>query len=149
MGTEERGTVGGRMRIVYAPGCYDLLHEGHRNFLRRSKALGDFLIAGIVTDDGAAAYKRRPVQPEQTRLGNVRDLRYVDLAVLQPGTDPTPVLRSLVRLGIKPDLLTHGDDWQRLREGHETLEELGIGWALVPYTHGVSTTDTIQVMEAR
>lgn len=136
------------MRIVYAPGCFDCLHLGHRNFLRRSKALGDYLIAGVVTDEGAEAYKRRPVQDEQTRLGNVRDLRYVDLAVYQPGTDPTPTLHMLEALGMKPNILTHGDDWDRLLKGQETLERMGIEFRLVPYTHGVSTTETIARMSA-
>jgi cytidyltransferase-like protein len=136
------------VRIIYAPGCYDLLHRGHRNFLRRSKALGDYLIAAVVTDDGAEAYKRRPVQDQGTRLGNVADLRYVDLAVYQPGTDPTPTLVMLDALGLKPDILTHGDDWDRLKQGHEALLQLGIGFVLVPYTHGVSTTETISRMTA-
>jgi bifunctional ADP-heptose synthase (sugar kinase/adenylyltransferase) len=57
------------------------------------------------------------------------------MAVLQPTTDPTPVLERL-----RPDVMTHGDDWERLREGQETLERLGIEWQLVPYTPGISTT---------
>lgn len=134
------------MRIVYSPGVYDILHRGHRNFLRQSKALGDYLIAAVVTDDGAEAYKRRPIQDQETRRGNVADLRYVDLAVFQPGTDPTPTLVMLDALGLKPDILTHGDDWHRLKQGHETLSQLGIGFVVVPYTHGVSTTETIARM---
>lgn len=129
------------MKIVYAPGVFDLLHEGHRNLLRRSRELGDYLIAGVVTDEGTLAYKgRKPVQDERTRLGNVLDLGYVDMAVLQSGTDPTRTLITLDALGLKPDVLTHGDDWKELREGMHTLEQLGIEYVSLPYTHGISTT---------
>jgi cytidyltransferase-like protein len=136
------------MRVIYAPGCWDCLHEGHRNLLRRSKALGDFLIVGVVSDVGAAAYKRRPVQSQETRRGNVADLSYVDIAVFQPGTDPTPTLEMLFELGLRPDVLTHGSDWTELRAGNETLGRLGIEYVTIPYTLGVSTTETIERMRA-
>lgn len=133
--------------IGYLPGCFDILHIGHRNILRRARESCDMLIVGVLTDDGAAAYKRRPIQSETTRLGNVRDLRYVDLAVLQPSTDPTSTLYRLVALGLKPDALFHGDDWQRLKQGQESLERLGIEFVLLPYTHGVSTTTEIERLQ--
>lgn len=133
--------------IGYLPGCFDLYHEGHRAILQRAKALSGMLIVGVLTDDGAAAYKRRPIQSELTRLGNVRDLRYVDWAVLQPGTNPTSTLQRLAALGYKPDVLFHGDDWTELREGHADLARLGIAFQLLPYTHGVSTTATIERLQ--
>lgn len=123
------------MRIIYTAGVFDLLHTGHRNILRRSRELGDLLVAGVVSDEGAAAYKARPLQDERTRLGNVADLRYVDFALLQATTDPSPILRLL-----RPWSMTHGDDWSRLLEGNETLAELGIRLILLPYTPGVSSS---------
>lgn len=136
------------MRIVYAPGVFDLLHSGHRNFLRRSRELGDFLIAAVLTDEGAEAYKRRPVQPLEERRGNVADLPYVDLAIVQGGTNPTLELSYLTQMGLKPEILTHGDDWPELRSGMETLNKLRIEYVTVPYTHGVSTTETIARLPA-
>lgn len=132
------------MKTIYCPGCWDLLHPGHLNILERSRALGDRLVVGVVSDDGAEAYKRRPVQDEQTRLAVIRALRVVDLAVLQKTTDPTPELEV-----IRPDILTHGSDWSQLREGQETLERLGIAFVLLPYTPGVSTSDLIAQLFAR
>jgi cytidyltransferase-like protein len=132
------------MRIVYTAGVWDLLHTGHRNLLQRSKALGDILVVGVVTDDGAAAYKRRPFQDQDMRLGNVRDLRYVDFAVLQDTTDPSHQLRA-----IRPAMMTHGDDWQQLLQGNETLAELGIQLILLPYTKGVSTSALLAMLAAR
>ena len=58
-----------------------------------------------------------------------------DVVLYQPTTDPTPLLERVL-----PDVYCHGDDWERLREGHDTLERLGIEWKLIPYTAGVSTT---------
>lgn len=126
------------MRVVYTAGVWDLLHDGHLRFLEASAALGDQLIVGVVTDEGAAAYKRVPIQPESARMALVRGLQCVDAALLQPGTDPTPVLELL-----RPDIMTHGDDWEKLREGDESLDRLGVEWVVLPYGHGKGTTGII------
>lgn len=123
-------------RIVFVPGVWDLLHRGHLNLLWRARQLGDVLVVGIVSDEGAAAYKgRRPAQTEELRLDIVRGLGFVDVVDLQPTTDPTPLLERYL-----PDMLVHGSDWERLREGHETLARLGIEFVRLPYTPEVSTT---------
>lgn len=126
------------MRVIYTAGCFDLLHEGHLNVLEASRALGDQLVVGVVTDAGAEAYKRRPIQDQESRIRIVRSLACVDAALLQPGTDPTPVLELL-----RPDVMTHGG-WDRLREGHESLERLGVEWVTLRRTDGISTTAIIE-----
>jgi rfaE bifunctional protein nucleotidyltransferase chain/domain len=123
-------------RIVMASGCFDLLHAGHLNLLWRAKQLGDVLIVGVVSDAGIRAYKdRSPVQCVQLRMERVRDMGFVDVVELQHGTDPSALLERF-----RPDVFVHGDDWDRLLEGHETVERLGIEWVALPYTAGISTT---------
>lgn len=131
--------------IVYTAGVWDLFHTGHLRILERSKELageGGKLVVGVVTDLGAAAYKPTPpINSEHARLEIVDSIEIVDAVFLQPGTDPSPVLVALARVGARPDLMTHGDDWEHLRIGQETLERLGIDWKLLPYTPDVSTTE--------
>lgn len=123
-------------RTIYTAGVWDLIHTGHLNILRKSKALGDTLIVGVVSDDGTEAYKGRPpIQNQTTRKAVVEALDCVDFAVIQPTTDPSPILEA-----IQPDVMTHGDDWDRLKLGQETVERLGIEWVLIPYTPEISTT---------
>ena len=39
------------MKVVITYGTFDLLHYGHINLLERAKALGDYLIVGLSTDE--------------------------------------------------------------------------------------------------
>ena len=39
------------MRKVITYGTFDLLHYGHINLLRRARALGDYLIVALSTDE--------------------------------------------------------------------------------------------------
>lgn len=123
-------------RIVFVPGVWDLLHAGHLNLLWRARQLGDVLVVSVVEDDGVFAYKHRmPAETCALRLAKISHLSFVDVAEVQKTTDPTPLLERF-----RPAVLAHGDDWERLREGHETLERLGIEFVRLPYTPEVSTT---------
>lgn len=131
-------------RIAYVPGVWDLLHRGHLNLLRQVRAQCHTLVVGVVGDEGAAAYKRRPVHDQETRVEVMRELRLVDHVMLQETTDPSP---NVIRL--RPNALFHGDDWHQLREGQDTLEVLGIAYVMVPYTHGVSTSEILASLRER
>ena len=37
-------------RIVFANGCFDVLHVGHVRYLAGARALGDMLIVGVNSD---------------------------------------------------------------------------------------------------
>lgn len=128
-----------RPRVVFTAGVFDLLHRGHMNLLWRSRQLAGpdgLLVVGVVSDKGVRAYKDRwPAQRVEVRLQNVLRLTFVHAAAVQPTTDPTPLLERY-----QPDVMTHGDDWARLKQGQESLERMGIEWVLLPYTPDVSTT---------
>ena len=49
------------MKRVLTYGTFDLLHYGHINLLRRAKALGDYLIVALSTDDFNALKGKRHI----------------------------------------------------------------------------------------
>jgi glycerol-3-phosphate cytidylyltransferase len=122
--------------IAYVPGVWDLLHVGHLRLLWRARALCDVLIVGVVSDAGVNAYKGlMPWGSQEFRIRNLERLHWVDVVAPQATTDPTANLERF-----RPDILVHGDDWAKLREGQETLDRLGIRWVSLPYTPEVSST---------
>lgn len=126
------------MKIVYTAGVFDLLHYGHRHILRESREIGDRLIVGVVAD---ASYKGVvPVWGLERRLSEIAGLPEVDLTLVQKSTDPTAVLLQLDWMGLRPYAMTHGGDWDRLKEGHETLETLNIQWVQIPMVPDISST---------
>lgn len=130
----------GKGIIVMTSGVWDLFHIGHINILKKSKALGDKLVVGVVSDDGVEAYKgRKPIFNEKQRLEIIRSLKFVDYASIQPTTDPTPLVCRY-----RPHIFTHGDDWKELIEGQETLIARAIKFKLLPYTKNISTTKILE-----
>lgn len=122
--------------IVMTSGVFSMLHRGHLNILWASKQLGDILVVGVISDRGTAAYKADfPVDSLQQRMAALLRLGFVDVVVAQETTDPSPLVERFM-----PNIFTHGDDWNELRQGQETLERLGVEWRLLPYTPDISTT---------
>jgi cytidyltransferase-like protein len=71
------------MTRVLAFGAFDPLHEGHKDFLRQAKELGDHLTVVVAHDSAIRAYKQRePQQTEEERLAAVKIVPGVDEAML-------------------------------------------------------------------
>ena len=96
------------MKKVITYGVFDMFHEGHRRLLERAKALGDYLIVGVATDQ--YAYHRGKycvVDPFETRLQNVRSCPYVDAVILEDRDGQK--VEDVAKYGI--DTFAIGDDW--------------------------------------
>ena len=95
-------------RIVFANGCFDLLHVGHVRYLEGAKRLGDLLVVGINSDEQVRKLKGegRPLIPERERAEMVAALRAVDLVTIFN----EPTVESLL-LNIRPDIHAKGTDY--------------------------------------
>ena len=64
-------------RNVYVDGVYDLCHVGHMKMFEASAKFGNALFVGVVNDDDATPYKRKPVMTHEERCTEVQACRYV------------------------------------------------------------------------
>jgi rfaE bifunctional protein nucleotidyltransferase chain/domain len=95
-------------RIVFANGCFDVLHVGHVRYLKAAKALGDLLIVGINSDDQTRRLKGegRPLMPEDQRAEIISSLEVVDFVAIFD----EPTVEELL-LALKPDIHAKGTDY--------------------------------------
>ena len=97
------------MKKVITYGTFDLLHYGHVNLLQRAKALGDYLIVAISTDEFNWNMKNKKCYfsfEERKRL--VEAIRYVDLVIPEENWEQKI---SDVKEH-KVDTFVIGDDWE-------------------------------------
>lgn len=72
------------LRISCTTGVFDILHDGHLDYLLASKSSGDILIVGIDSDKLVKKNKgdSRPILPEKIRSYLVAGLECVDLVYI-------------------------------------------------------------------
>lgn len=69
------------MKRILTYGTYDLLHYGHIRLLKRAKALGDYLVVAISTDEFNAGKGKKAYHNYETRKEMLEAVRYVDLVI--------------------------------------------------------------------
>src|SRR6266851_9782633 len=94
--------------IVFANGCFDVLHAGHVRYLEAARALGDILIVAVNSDEQAGRLKGagRPLLPQDQRAEIVAALDAVDLVTIFDEPTVTELL-----LALKPDVHAKGTDY--------------------------------------
>ena len=96
-------------RIVFANGCFDLLHVGHVRYLEAARALGDVLVVGLNADAAVSRLKGpgRPLVPAAERAELIAALGAVD-AVVVFDEDRADALVARLR----PDVHAKGTDYR-------------------------------------
>lgn len=122
------------MKKIITYGTFDLLHYGHINLLKRAKALGDYLIVAVSTDEFNWKEKSKKCYfTYEQRKALVEAVRYVDLVI--PETCWAQKVSDMHEYHI--DTFVMGDDWK----GHfDYLEKEGVEVVYLPRTPEISTT---------
>ncbi|MBX9704072.1 MAG: bifunctional heptose 7-phosphate kinase/heptose 1-phosphate adenyltransferase, partial [Silvanigrellaceae bacterium] len=95
-------------KVVFTNGCFDILHAGHVKYLQQAKALGDFLVVGLNSDESIKQLKgpSRPIQTFLDRAEILASLACVDFVV---GFHELTPLNTI--LEVRPDILVKGADY--------------------------------------
>ena len=120
------------MRKVITYGTYDLLHVGHINLLRRAKALGDYLLVVLSTDEFNAVKHKTAYHSYEDRKLILEAIGYVDEVI--PGYNWEQKISDVVNNQI--DVFVMGDDW----EGQFDFLKEYCEVVYLPRTEGISTT---------
>lgn len=122
------------MKKVITYGTYDLLHFGHINLLKRAKALGDYLIVGVTSDDFDKQRGKINVQQSlEERIAAVQSTGIVDKVIVEEYEGQK--IDDIKKYDI--DIFTVGSDW----EGHFDYLKDYCNVIYLPRTEGVSSSE--------
>ena len=121
------------MKKIITYGTYDMLHVGHLNILRRAKALGDYLIVGVTSEDyDRSRGKLNVSQSTKQRVEAIKKLDFVDEVIVE--THKNQKAKDMQKYNI--DIFAIGDDWIG---GFDYLNEYTTV-VYLPRTEGISST---------
>jgi cytidyltransferase-like protein len=124
---------------VYIDGIFDLFHIGHIRALTKAKNVRKSvqLIVGIIGDEDATPYKRKPIYDENARYEIIQSLHIVDETIFPA---PLIVTRDFVDKH-KIDLVVHGfsgvNDYLKQEP---FFEEIKFMFEAIPYYPYTSTS---------
>jgi len=97
------------MKRVITYGTFDLLHYGHINLLQRAKALGDYLVVALSTDEFNWNSKNKKTYfPYDVRKKLLESIRYVDLVIPEENWEQKITDVQLYKI----DTFVIGADWE-------------------------------------
>lgn len=121
------------MKKVITYGTFDLLHYGHIQLLKRAKALGDYLIVGLSTDEFNNLKSKKCYFSYEKRKLLVESIRYVDLVIPEISWEQKRADMHEYRI----DTFVMGNDW---KGKFDFLKEEGVDVIYLERTPEISTT---------
>lgn len=127
------------MRRVITYGTFDTLHHGHIRLLRRARALGDYLIVALSTDEFNEGKGKKAFFSYEDRKYDLEALRYVDLVIPERNWEQKTEDVQLYHV----DVFAIGDDWTGKFDFLKPHCEV----IYMPRTEGISSTQIRKMME--
>ena len=119
---------------VITYGTYDMFHYGHQRLLERAKALGDYLIVGVTSDDyDKTRGKINNQQSLMERIAAVKETGLADEIIVEEYEGQK--IDDIRRLGV--DIFTVGSDWA----GYFDYLNEYCKVVYLPRTEGVSSSE--------
>lgn len=121
------------MKKVITYGTYDLFHYGHQRLLERAKALGDYLIVGVTTDNfDLERGKMSTCNNVMERIEAVKSTGLADQIVIEEYKGQK--IDDIQKYGV--DIFAIGSDW----EGYFDYLKEYCEVVYLPRTQGISST---------
>ncbi len=130
--------------LVWTNGCFDLLHAGHLQSLRLSRAKGDALIVGVNADKSVNSLKTpdRPFVNEDDRATMLAALEFVDHVIIFSDRRCDKILAA-----VKPDIAVKGEDYNLQtvdQDERAAVENNGGRIEFIPLVKGLSTSNLVK-----
>jgi len=131
-------------KVVFANGCFDLLHVGHIRFLKGAKTKGDVLVVGLNSDASVRKLKGRgrPLVNQRERAEILSEFEFIDYIVIFNELTVDKTLETLL-----PTYHAKGTDYTKNTVPERGIaKKLGIKIAIVGDRKRHSTKDLIKTI---
>ena len=132
----------GKNHIVFTNGCFDLIHQGHIDYLRKAKKQCDFLIVGLNSDNSVKKLKgsSRPIINQFERSSILSSFEFIDRIVIFEESTPINLIKK-----IKPKFIFKGDDYKKSQVvGNKEITKWEGSVILIKCTKNKSTSKIIE-----
>jgi rfaE bifunctional protein nucleotidyltransferase chain/domain len=126
-------------KIVFTNGCFDIIHQGHIDYLSKARDLGTKLIIGVNTDRSVSAIKgaHRPIQDEYSRMTILAAMEFVDAVILFDEDTPIKLISRVI-----PSILVKGSDYKAENiVGYDVVVSNGGKVETLDFLEGFSTSN--------
>ncbi len=130
------------LSVGFTNGCFDIVHAGHVELLRRSAEKCDRLVVGLNSDASVSRLKgaQRPIQPAASRAAVLAAMQDVDMVVIFEEDTPLGLIEAL-----RPTDLIKGADYTEDQVvGGDIVKRDGGRIHLVELVPGLSTTRAVE-----
>jgi len=124
--------------IVFTNGCFDIIHQGHIDYLSKAADKGTKLIVGVNTDRSVSEIKgpNRPIQDEYSRMMILAAMEFVDAVILFDEDTPINLINRVI-----PNILVKGSDYNTEDiVGYDTVINNGGKVETIDFLPGFSTS---------
>ena len=96
-------------KIGFTNGCFDLIHQGHIDYLKKAREQCDFLIVGLNSDGSVEKLKgpARPIINQYERSYILSSFEFIDRIIMFNEQTPINLIKK-----IKPNFIFKGDDYK-------------------------------------
>lgn len=133
---------------VLVGGCFDILHYGHIHFLKKAKALGDYLIVALESDKSVRKMKgeKRPIHGQFQRREMLESLNFVDQVIILGDEMKDKDYDKLVKL-LDPQIIAVTEADPILKKKQKQAKEIGAKLIEIPKIKVPSTSQIAKLLE--
>lgn len=132
--------------FILVGGCFDILHAGHTEFLKKAKEQGDILLVLLESDESVKKKKGedRPVNNQNTRAQVLASVKFVDYILPLPHFTENKDYYKLTNV-IKPAIIavTENDPLLNIKQDQAKM----VGGKVLEVTKRIPNKSTSQLIE--
>lgn len=135
------------MKKIMVFGTFDMIHPGHRSFLKQARKHGGYLIIVVARNKTVEEVKKKNVSRERKRLKNMKDSQLADKVILGSLIDKYAAIKKY-----RPDTICLGYDQKYFIDGlKKELERANLKKTkiirLKPYKPEIYKTSKLKVAD--